>query len=178
MQYQMWAAGGLIIYFYITSLGPGILFVLLTAFIIWPGLSKVLRAFLDWSKRLSFAIIKFSAFVSSSHVFQSPNLTVSGLTMINDSCQMVANCWRSARFSRTRSESFWGPKSMFKSSLSSIFIMDADFAGLVEKVNNFSMDEIFARGWRFAKRSMLSSAPIALWRSYRYCMMTTTLIPW
>ena len=56
----------------------------------------------------------------------------------------MANCWRSARFSRTRSESFWGPKSMFKSSLSSIFIMDADFAGLVEKVNNFSVDGIFA----------------------------------
>ncbi len=125
------------------------LFVLLTAFIIWPGLSKALRAFFDWSKRLSFAKIKFSAFVSSSHVFQSPNLTVSGLTMINDSCQMVANCWRSARFSRTRSESFWGPKNMFKSSLSSIFIMDADFAGLVEKVNNFSKDGIFAsdRHW-------------------------------
>jgi hypothetical protein len=56
---------------------------------------------------------------------------------------MVANCWRSARFSRVRSESFWGPKSMFKCSLSSIFIMDADFADLVEKVNNFYKDGIF-----------------------------------
>ena len=33
---------------------------------------------------------------------------------------------------------------MFKSSFSNIFIMDADFAGLVEKVNNFSKDGIFA----------------------------------
>ena len=33
---------------------------------------------------------------------------------------------------------------MFKSSLSSIFIMDANFAGLCENVNDFSMDEIFA----------------------------------
>ena len=29
----------------------------------------------------------------------------------------MANCWRSARFSKARSESFWGLKSMFKISL-------------------------------------------------------------
>ena len=33
---------------------------------------------------------------------------------------------------------------MFKISFSNIFIMDADFAGLCENVNNFSKDEIFA----------------------------------
>jgi hypothetical protein len=33
---------------------------------------------------------------------------------------------------------------MFKISFSNIFIMDEDFAGLCENVNNFSMDEIFA----------------------------------
>jgi hypothetical protein len=32
---------------------------------------------------------------------------------------------------------------MFKNILSSIFIMGADFAGLVEKVNDFSVDGIF-----------------------------------
>jgi hypothetical protein len=33
---------------------------------------------------------------------------------------------------------------MFKISFSNIFIMDADFAGLCENVNNFSYDGIFA----------------------------------
>ena len=33
---------------------------------------------------------------------------------------------------------------MFKISLSNIFIMDANFAGLCENVNNFSKDGIFA----------------------------------
>ncbi len=33
---------------------------------------------------------------------------------------------------------------MFKISFSNIFIMDANFAGLCENVNNFSMDGIFA----------------------------------
>jgi hypothetical protein len=33
---------------------------------------------------------------------------------------------------------------MFKISFSNIFIMDADFAGLCENVNNFSKDGIFA----------------------------------
>jgi hypothetical protein len=56
----------------------------------------------------------------------------------------MANCWRSARFSRTRSESFWVLKIMFKISFSNILIMDADYAGLCENVNNFSKDEIFA----------------------------------
>ena len=56
----------------------------------------------------------------------------------------MANYWRSARFSKARSESFWGLKSIFKISFSNIFIMDANFAGLCENVNNFSKDGIFA----------------------------------
>jgi hypothetical protein len=41
---------------------------------------------------------------------------------------------------------------MFNSSLSSIFIMDASFTGLVEKVNNFSVDGIFANDNRLNTR--------------------------
>jgi len=109
-------------------------------------------------------------FQNSLKPFRCHRMTVSGLTTINGSCQLLqkrqsmiqkrrsfvriwgrflwrfrmANCWRSARFSRARSESFWGPNSMFKISLSNIFIMDANFAGLCENVNNLSKDGIFA----------------------------------
>jgi hypothetical protein len=37
-----------------------------------------------------------------------------------------------------------GLKTIFKISFSNIFIMDANFAGLCENVNNFSKDGIFA----------------------------------
>jgi hypothetical protein len=56
----------------------------------------------------------------------------------------MANCWRSARFSKARSESFWSLKNMFKINFSNIFIMDTNFAGLCGNVNNFSKDGIFA----------------------------------
>jgi hypothetical protein len=53
---------------------------------------------------------------------------------------MAASCWRRARFSRARSDVFSDPKSMLQSNLRSFFIMDEDFSGLCEKVNNFSID--------------------------------------
>jgi hypothetical protein len=48
--------------------------------------------------------------------------------------QLLAEC----RFSKARSESFWDLKTIFKISFSNVFIMDANFAGLCENVNNFS----------------------------------------
>ena len=40
----------------------------------------------------------------------------------------------------------WGLKSKFKISFSNIFIMDTDFAGLCENINNFNKNGIFASG--------------------------------
>ena len=54
--------------------------------------------------------------------------------------QLLAN----ARFSKASSEFFYDFRGMFKISFSNIFIMDANFAGLCENVNNFSKDGIFA----------------------------------
>ena len=42
---------------------------------------------------------------------------------------------------------------MFKISLSNIFIMDANFAGLCENVNNFNKDGIFASDRRKSRRT-------------------------
>ena len=98
-------------------------------------------------------------------------MTVSGLTTINGSCQslqnraskiqkrrsrlrsrgrfadrfIMATCWRSARFSRARSDVFLNPKSILKISFISVFIMDEDVAGPCQKVNNFKTDR-FLRG--------------------------------
>jgi len=53
---------------------------------------------------------------------------------------MAAICWRSARFSRTRSDAFSCPKSILNSNLRNFFKMDEDFSGFCEKVNNFSVN--------------------------------------
>jgi hypothetical protein len=71
---------------------------------------------------------------------QDPEETVSGKKSGFFGNPLHSGQLRSARFSRARSESFGVPIRMFKSSLSSIFIMDANFAGLVEKVNNFKLN--------------------------------------